>query len=369
MRIAVDARELCGRSTGVGQYLAHLLDAWERLPEASAHDFVLYAPERDDALRQCGGAAAPARRAWRFTPPVGLGRGTPWEQILLPLALVRDRPDVLFSPAYTAPALAPVPVVVTIHDLSFVAHPEWFPPRSRVRRRLLTAIAARRARAVLAVSEFSRGEVVRLLGVPAGKVKAIPLGGPGRAAVGAAPHPRPVVLFVGSVFNRRHLPELVRAFALVRSRHPETRLEIVGDDRTYPPIDLQAEAARAGVADATTIHSYVPDETIDELYGQAGVFAFLSDYEGFGLTPLEAMRAGVPALVGDTPAAREVYGDAVLFVGTTDVPSIADRLERLLFSAEARAALLERAPAVLGRYSWERAARETLAAIVEAADA
>lgn len=353
MRIAVDARELCGRPTGVGRYLAHLLDAWAQLPEAAGHEFVRYAPD----------AEAPA--------------GTRWEQVTLPMALRRDRPDVLFAPAYTAPILTGIPVVLTIHDLSFAAHPEWFPARSGLRRRALARLAAHRARLVLTDAQFSKGEVVRLLGVAPDKVRVIPLGltGPVVARTqdaAALPSPegassRTTILFVGSIFNRRHLPELIQAFALLHAHHPETRLEIVGDNRTYPPLDLHAITAASGVEGSATIRSFVSDELLVALYREAGVFAFLSDYEGFGLTPLEAMQAGIPVLAGDAPVAREVYGEAAAFVSTTDVPAIAAQLERLLFAPGARAALLARTPEVLARYSWERTARETLAALVEAA--
>jgi glycosyltransferase involved in cell wall biosynthesis len=128
-------------------------------------------------------------------------------------------------------------------------------------------------------------------------------------------------------------------------------------------------AAEAGVADRTAIRSYVPDEVLASLYAGAGVFVFLSDYEGFGLTPLEALAAGVPILVGDTPVAREIYGDAAAFVRTGEVDRIAEQIDRLLCDAPARAALLAHAPAVLARYSWDRAGQETLQALVEAARA
>jgi glycosyltransferase involved in cell wall biosynthesis len=355
MRIAIDGRELHGQPTGVGRYLAHLLDAWESLPEARGHEFVRYAPD-------------------------GSG-GTRWEQLSLPLALHRGRPDVLFAPAYTAPLLTKVPVALTIHDLSFVAHPEWFPAKSGFRRRVVSRLAARRARVVITDAEFSRGEIVRRLGVPASKVRVIPLGltrpktaplEPRPAVSGAsagrdAPAVRSTVLFVGSIFNRRHPAELVQAFASVRARHPELRLEIVGDNRTYPHVDLQAVVAAAGVEAATSIHSYVADGALADLYRRAGAFVFLSDYEGFGLTPLEAMQAGVPVLAGDTPVAREVYGDAAAYVDTRDVGAIAEHLERLLFDPGTRRVFLRNAPPILARYSWERTARETLSALIEAA--
>ena len=231
---------------------------------------------------------------------------------------------------------------------------------------------------VITDAEFSKGELTRLLAVPPAKVRVIPLGltapTAGRVIPPGLPAPkdpslRNTVLFVGSIFNRRHLPELVAAFALLHSRHPQARLEIVGDNRTYPPLDLDAIVDAAGVRPAAHVRSYVPDDLLAALYRQAGVFVFLSDYEGFGLTPLEAMQAGVPVLAGDTPVAREVYGDAAVFVDTGDVPAIAGHLERLLFAPDVRSALMQKAPAVLARYSWERTARETLTALLEAAHA
>jgi hypothetical protein len=175
------------------------------------------------------------------------------------------------------------------------------------------------------------------------------------------------VLYVGSIFNRRRLRDLIRAFAIVARTHTELRLEIVGDDRSHPHEDLPAIAAGAGVADRVNIRAYVPDAALADLYSRAAVFAFLSEYEGFGLTPLEAMAHGVPPLVLDTPVAREIYGDAAMFVPREDLEATADAIRRLLFDAQTRASLLARAPAVLGRYSWQRTARETLAALESAA--
>jgi glycosyltransferase involved in cell wall biosynthesis len=293
---------------------------------------------------------------------------------------------VLFAPAYSAPVLASVPVVLTIHDLSFLAHPEWFRWRERTRRRLLTTMSARTARSVLTDSRFSKSEIVRLLRISPEKVHVIPLAAsPGRVP-SAAPNPpndaaggtvsavtlgtierEPLVLYVGSIFSRRRLRDLIRAFAIVARTHKELRLEIVGDNRSHPHEDLPAIAAGAGVADRVGIHAYIPDDQLAALYSRAAVFAFLSEYEGFGLTPLEALAYGVPPLVLDTPVAREVYGDAALYVPREDVDATADAMRALLFKAETRAAILAKAPSVLARYSWERTARETLAVLTSAA--
>jgi glycosyltransferase involved in cell wall biosynthesis len=368
VRIGIDARELCGRPTGVGRYLSRLLAAWDALPVASSIDLLLYAPQDMDPRRPPLSVSR-IRTEVRVLPG---GSGTWWEQVTLASAVRRDRPDVLFAPAYTAPLALRTRTVLTIHDVSFLAHPEWFPAAMRIRQRVITTAAARRARQVVTDSEFSRGEIAGRIGIPPGRIRVVPLGltpPAGAAPAEAARHREPLVLFVGSIFNRRHLPETIEAVATVARRHPEIRLEIVGDNRTFPRQDLEAVARGAGVAERTAIRSYVSDDTLADLYARAGVFVFLSDYEGFGLTPLEALSCGVPIIVGDTMVAREVYGDAARYVGTSDAAAAAAALEALLFDEGARQALLTRAPGILGRYSWARAGRETLDVLLEAAGA
>jgi len=146
------------------------------------------------------------------------------------------------------------------------------------------------------------------------------------------------------------------------------RLELVGDNRTRPPVNVGAVAHAHGVADRVTWRAYVPDEELAALYRRATVFAFLSEYEGFGLTPLEALRAGVPGVVLDTAVAREAYGGAALFVRLEDGPgAVAAALRTLLDDRGTRAALLAEGARVLGRYSWDHAARRTWQALAEAA--
>jgi glycosyltransferase involved in cell wall biosynthesis len=171
------------------------------------------------------------------------------------------------------------------------------------------------------------------------------------------------VLFVGSLFNRRRLPDLIEAFAIATETLPHSRLVIVGDDRTWPPQDLEQIAAHHGVAARTRFRSYIDDEELAGLYARAAVFAFLSEYEGFGLTPLEALAAGVPPVVLDTPVAREVYQDAAVFIPRGDIAAAAEALRELLTTPRAAAPIVARAPALLRRYSWDAAADRTLAEI------
>jgi glycosyltransferase involved in cell wall biosynthesis len=369
MRIAVDARELVGRPTGAGRYLAELLARWSDSPEANAHRWDLYAHQPLEVAARPSGDLV-------ILPGNG---GTHWEQWTLARGLAGRRPDVLFSPAYTAPLTAPCPTVVAIHDVSFAAHPEGFSPREGARRRFITRWSARRARIVLTISEFSRAEIVRHLKIPSDKVRVTPLGATTHAETAtrspSAPHVRePIVLFVGSIFQRRHVDRLIAAFAeRVASRVPDSRLEIVGENRTHPPLNLDAQLQRYGpdIARRISLRSYVDDETLRGLYARASVFAFLSAYEGFGLTPLEALASGVPPVVLDTPVAREIYGAAARFVATdlSNLAPLGDALVELLTQPAARSTILSAASDVLGRYDWNRSASLTLAAIREAAGA
>ena len=177
---------------------------------------------------------------------------------------------------------------------------------------------------MLAPSAFSGREIVRFTGVPEARVRVIHLGvrevGPSTATR------RPTVLFVGTLFQRRRIDVLVDAFARVASRFPDAHLDIVGENRTVPRVDYAAQVASLGLGARVSVRHWVDDETLATLYAQATAFAFLSEYEGFGFTPLEALAHGAVPVVLDTPVAREIYGDAAVRVedGPDVVATLAD---------------------------------------------
>jgi glycosyltransferase involved in cell wall biosynthesis len=203
MKIAIDARELAGRRTGVGRYLAELLNEWAASDAATKHEWLLYSHQ---PLR------VPAAFAASVRLHLGSG-GTQWEQITLARAVAADRPAVLFAPGYTAPLRVSLPIALTIHDVSFFAHPEWFAFREGMRRRVMTRFSAARARVVITDSGFSRDEIARHVGVARAKIRVVPLGIRRQAAKSKENIREPVVLFVGSIFRRRHVDTLIEAFA------------------------------------------------------------------------------------------------------------------------------------------------------------
>ena len=362
MKIAVDARELSGRPTGVGRYLGELLRAWDDLPGALGHEFMLCA-----ALP----VTTPPLPRLRVSHHVTPGGGPWWEQRSLPRLAAGA--DVLFAPGYSGPLFPGMPMVVTIHDVSFAAHPEWFAPREGLRRRLTTRAAAWRARRVLTVSDFSKREIVRCFGTDPSKIDVVYSGATplGDGTPDASPEDgsaRPAtVLFVGSIFARRHVPELIEGFGRLARRQAGVTLEIVGDNRSRPRVDLDAIVRAQQQDGRVRIRHYVTDAELAALYRGAAVFAFLSEYEGFGLTPLDALAAGVPIVVLDTEVAREIYGPAAVYVAAPEPALVEPALEAALFDPATRRRVLDAAPQVLERYSWRESAQRTLQILLAAA--
>jgi glycosyltransferase involved in cell wall biosynthesis len=222
----------------------------------------------------------------------------------------------------------------------------------------------------LTVSEFSKAEIVRWLGVPAARVTVAPNG------LGAGLRPRapiaredaaPLVLYVGSQLNRRHVPDLVRAFAPLHADDPRARLVLVGENRSHPREDPIAVARDLDIVRAVEVHAWVPDDKLADLYGAATAFAWLSTYEGFGLPPLEAMAAGVPVVAYDTPVAREIYGTAAELVPAGRVDAVTAALRLLASDAGSWRARRDAGLRHAAGFGWETAAARTLAALREAA--
>jgi glycosyltransferase involved in cell wall biosynthesis len=373
--VLVDGRELAGRPTGVGRYLFHILREWAREPDHPHRYSVVLPTAPAPELVALGD-----RISWLHEP--ARSHGTRWEQTRLARVAATVAPDVFFAAGYTAPLRLRCPFILAVYDVSFFAHPEWFGAREGLRRRFVTRAAARRAHSVLTISEFSAREIERYLGVPPTRIRLAPPGvsrgtevdlwktpgssEPGDPGVLHRSTSVPLVLYAGSLFTRRHIPELIEGFALAAARVPGARLVLVGDNRTRPPIDPPAIAARAGVPEGVDWRRYVTDAELHELYAAARVFAFLSEYEGFGMTPMEALAHGVPLVLLDAEVSREVYGAGAAYV-SLEPAAIGEALTRLLTDDQAHAALRDAGRARLSHFSWSRSAGVIRRALEEAA--
>lgn len=367
LTVGIDARELRGRPTGTGRYLRSLLRRWT----ASGDDrFVAY-------LNGPGETDAALRHPHVRVREVGSGRsrGLVWQERELEAAVRADAPDVFFSPAYSCPLRLRLPRVTAVHDLSFFSFPSDFALADALRRRLTVAASVRASAAILACSEFTRGEIATRFPDAAPRVVHVPLGSdedlaqaPARDAARARRGlPGPLLLTVGAILNRRCLPTLLRATALLRRRGVAANLDVVGENRTEPRLDLQRLAQDLGLAEAVQLVGYASEADLAARYAAADVAVFLSEYEGFGLPALEAAARGLPLVVADRPALSEVFGAAALRVDPQDAEAVAGAIARLLREDDLRTDLVAQGRELAASLSWTETARRTREVLAAAA--
>jgi glycosyltransferase involved in cell wall biosynthesis len=356
--VGIDARELAGLPTGTGRYLRNLIRHWR---------------ESGDRLI-CYFNGPPALEALLDHPAVtkrplgdGCARGLSWQERILPPAAREDGLDVFFSPAYSCPLAIETPRVTAVHDLSFFAHPQDFAFADALRRRVLVGLSLRASRLVPVCSDFTRRELGRLFPDLAERAVHVPLGpdddlppppprDEARARLGVR---GPYLITVGAVLNRRCAPELLRAAARLASRHPGLVLDVVGENRTHPRIDLPEMVRTLGLGSRVRLSGFVTEDGLADRYAAADAAVFLSEYEGFGLPALEAAARGLPLVVGRAPSLGEVFRGAALLVDPRDETAVAVALDRALSEPGLRSALVQAGRALAARHSWAETARRT----------
>lgn len=283
--------------------------------------------------------------------------GHAWEQALLPVT--GRRAELLYCPANLAP-IASRRNVVVMHDAAPLRHPEWYSPLYVRWQRLLLPALARRARLVIAVSEFAKREIVTATGIDDDSVAVVPNGVDDRFRPDADPEParaahgleRPYVLALGSLIARKNLS----ALALAERRLDAEGVELVtaGSARGH----MRPESSPPGRS-----LGYVLDRHLPGLYAGAAAFAMPSVYEGFGLPCLEAMACGTPVVAADRGALPETCGDAALIVDPDDREALADSVLSAALEDGVRERLITAGPEHASRFTWERTTRMTDEAI------
>ncbi len=287
MRVAFDVSPLVQTRAGTARYIRGLVSELERMPEVQLE------PLR---FRGKGKAATVAR-------------DTAWYLAGLPLAARRKRVDVLHCPSFRAPLRSPVPLVVTVHDLAVLRHPEAFNGWSRRYGRTVVGHVIRAADRVLADSEFTKREIVELIGVPQARIRVVPIAAERTFVAGGPAAPGDYVLAVGTLEPRKNLARLAEA-----TQRTGLELRVVGA-RGWGGVDVRANGLRW--------LGEVSDEELATLYRGALCVAYPSLYEGFGIPVLEAMASGVPVVTSAGGATEEVAGGAAVLVDPRDPDSIA----------------------------------------------
>jgi glycosyltransferase involved in cell wall biosynthesis len=347
-----------GYAAGIARYAALLAEALGQL----------VGPERYEVLT--------ARRGWRQRPGGATLRQHrcltpphhPLERWVLPLELLRNAPALLHSVDHVAPRWGPWRSVVTLHDLAFLLYPETQTAAAR-KYYAASGDSVRKAHRVIAVSQRTASDAVRLLGIDPARVRVV------HEAASPAFHPRPTddlplllsrlgiardrpyVLFVGTLEPRKNLPLLIEAFSVVR-RHIDASLVLVGA-RGWLDEPIYAAETRWGTGESTTRTGWLAERDLAVLYSHAGVLALPSLYEGFGLTVLEGMACGAPVVCSDAGPLPEVAGDAAVLLKPEDAHAWAAAIVRVLTNKQYAAELRGRGFRRAGDFTWRRAAEAT----------
>jgi glycosyltransferase involved in cell wall biosynthesis len=368
VRIAINASIVDPFLSGLGIYTVSLT----RELAALHKDIVVYTADAE----RCGVPPARCRRVSRGVQPRwgGMGhlRRLLWLQTALPLRLVLDRAAVLLSPVPEGLLLPLVPQVVVVHDVLPLRFPQEYPRQQHYFRHLVPAVL-RRARAVIAVSDSTKRDLVACYGLAPATIHVVPNGCDGqRFHPGIAPEAvarkyqlGAYLLYVGNLLPHKNLPTLLRAFAAVAGRVPH-RLVIAGkkDPRYYP--SLQAMAGALGLAERVLFLDYVPAEELPALYAGAAACILPSLYEGFGLPVLEAMACGTPVIAARRGALCEVAGEAAAWVEPSDAEAMAHAIEAVLQDPGLRRSLRAKGLQRAAAFSWRRTATMVLAILERA---
>ena len=359
MRFSVDAHAIGQHLTGNETYVRNLLNCFASLDHEA--DFVTYLC-REEAFHDVPKRFLKKRVA--VNPFVRLGFD-------LPRMLRRDRPDLLHV-QYTAPLFCSAPIVVSVHDVSFLEHPEYFTPFRAMQLRCTVRRTVKSAARVITASEFSRRRILSAYRLDEDKVVVLPNG----VATTFRPMAReaaqkwvqtsfglrsPFLLTVGDLVPRKNHVGLIRAFEKLVRAHPQLphQLVIVGKEN-WRASNVRAAAKRSSVAERIHFTGFVSDEGLLRLYGACDLFVYPSFYEGFGLPILEAMACGRAVACSNTSAMPEVADSAAILFDPNSEDNIVLAMRDLLLNAELRQRMERLGMQRAAMFSWESTAGKTL---------
>lgn len=373
MNIAIDARSLEGRRTGVGRYLSNLLKFWKNKRE---HKFTLYFK---DKIPENGYIKSDNFELKMLKNPFGFSSNLFFQHFLLPYQLKRDGVDFFFSPFYLKPIYCPVKSSIVLHDISYEAHPEWFNPKSQLILRKMSKLSAGKANMIFTVSYYTKQEIMKYYKLDPEKIIVAHLGIDGDfvkitddAKIGEIKEKYGIsdkyILSVGSFFTRRHIPEVIDAFAKMAGERGDHQLLLVGKNHTYPFVDVEekiSEANKSAGRRAIVKLDFINEDELNVLYSSCEFVVYLSDYEGFGLPVIEAQYFEKPVVTSHSTSLAEVAGDSAEFVKENTAEEIYMSFSKLMASEACKNKLIGLGSDNIKRFSWEKCANETLDVILK----
>ena len=367
MRFAVDAHAIGRHLTGNEVYVRSLLQGFANIDTES--EFLTYVSSPEAEL------AVPARF------PVRQISSNPFLRLGFDMSrkLRQDRPSLVHV-QYTAPLFCPVPVIASVHDVSFLEHPEYFKRGRRVQLRWSVARTVRSAALVLTGTEFSRDSILRAYNLDPAKVRIVPdAANPifrvlNRASAQIQVRERfkithPFLLSVGDLQPRKNHIGLIAAFAALVAENPKLKHHLVfaGKD-TWFGARVREAARHSGVAERIHFTGFVSDDDLLQLYNGCECFVFPSYYEGFGIPILEAMACGRAVVCANTSSMPEVADGAGLLFDPYRTSEITRAMADVLLDSELRARMERLGVQRATHFSWQKTAQMTLAIYHEVAE-
>lgn len=369
MRIVLDISPFVHHHAGLGRYAGELSAALRRV--APQNEYIgLYHARREITLEGASRDMPVARipldaKPWRLSVLAAYSMRRTMDA-RLPVC------DVFHATDHLLPPLKRARSVFTVHDLIFRFFPEYHLPLNRWYLGLMLPKFMQRADAIIAVSEHTRRDVVRLMGIPADKICVIyegvhpsfhPFEQPTELeGVRARYHlPARFILFFSTIEPRKNLVTLLDAYAMLLQQNAGTPPLVVAGRKGWLYQETLRHIQTLGLQERVQLTDWIAHDDVPALLNLAQVFVYPSLYEGFGLPPLEAMACGAPVISSNASSLPEVVGDAGIMVEPRDAGALAGALARVLNDDALRREMRARGLAQAAHFTWERAARETLA--------
>lgn len=361
MRIGFDGTPLLGPRSGVGYYTSRLIGS---LTEAQPDwEYMLY------SNRPLNGLEAPLDRLPQVGSPFTPSRWL-WMQTILPWTIRQSCPHICHFPNSLAPLWQPRPFVLTIHDASLYLYRGYHPWSRHLAIRMLLPLAAKRASAIVTVSEHARQDLIKIMGLPPEKLHVVHEAAPDyfrpetnreKLEIIRKKYKLPdrFLLYVGTIEPRKNLKRLLRALRRVHDSGDLIPLVMVGP-RGWMMNDFEALVKDLTLQNKVSYLGYVPTDDLPVLYSLATIFVFPSLYEGFGLPPLEAMACGTPVLSSNRSSMVEICGDAAMLIDPESENEIAEGIRFLLANETERLAFREQGIVRSRQFSWNIAAGQTI---------
>lgn len=299
--------------------------------------------------------------------------GTLWEFGVLPFKLATAKPDLFHALSLQAPLTCPAPLIVSILDLSVLLFPQYFNAWFRNHSRIVLPKVARRADQIITISEYSKQEIQRFLGLPPEKISVTYLGvspafkpvrkdDPNLARFIERNDLRPpFILHVGSFEPRKNIPALLEAFARLKNDSSAPRQLVFTGGVRWKHSGITQKIAELGLQADLRILGHVPTEELPLLYNAADLFVYPSLYEGFGMPVVEAMACGCPTVTSNVTSLPEVAGEACILVDPTQPGEISAALQKVIEDPAVALGMRDRGLAQVQRFTWERCAQDTMA--------